>query len=232
MRTVSIAITHFNRFSLLVECLESVLCDPRIGEVVIVDDASTDDSYERIKEFFGDDPRVKLFRNDKNLDCYINKAIAVRHCKGEWVILFDSDNVMQIGYINTLFAIDPWDKDTVYCPDFAAPLFNYTAFSGLTITRQNVGQYLRRPHFQTALNTANYFFHRDTYLEVWDGNLDPHTADSIYQAYRLLAAGKKLAIVPGLRYFHRVHDGSHYKQNHHKTGNFARVVEKLLTDLK
>lgn len=232
MRTVSIAITHYNRWQLLVECLHSVICEPRIAEVVIVDDASTDDSYARLHDFFDGVSKVKLFRNPANLDCYRNKAEAVRRCQGDWVILFDSDNVLQVGYLNTLFAIDPWDPDTVYCPDFAAPLFNYTAFSGLTITRKNLGQHLRRPHFQTALNTANYFFYRQTYLEVWDGTVEPHTADSIYQAYRLLAAGKKLAIVPGLRYFHRVHNGSHYKQNHHKTGQFAQRVEKLLTELK
>ncbi len=67
---------------------------------------------------------------------------------------------------------------------------------------------------------------------MWDGSVNPHTADTIYQNFNWLRAGKQLVIVKGLRYFHRVHDGSHFKLNRKKTGSFAAEVEQKLSMLK
>lgn len=233
MKPVSLVIPHFNRFDFLLECVQHVIGDPRVTEICISDDHSTDGSYEKLVEWASKDRfKVNLFRNSKNQDCYRNKFMGVCAASSNWVILFDDDNIIGKDYIDTLFALPVWDEETVYCPEFAQPHFDYRAFSGLTVTRKNVASFMPRPHFATALNTANYFFYRPNWVKVWNGALDPHTADSIYQAYRLLQGGQKLYITPGLQYFHRVHEGSHYKRNVHKTGRFAREVEIYLKDLK
>lgn len=232
MRTVSIAIPTFNRFDFLTECVSFVLNDPRVSEVVISDDASTDGSYEKLQTLFKNHVKVKMFRNGSNVDCYRNKALAVERSTGDWVILVDDDNVLPVAYLDRLFDFPEWEEDVVYCPDYAEPYFDYTAFAGSVVSRANVAEYMKRPHFPTALNTANYFFFRKTYLEVWDSLAQPHTADSIYQAFRLLRAYKRMMIVPNMRYYHRVHEGSHYKNNVHKTGKLASHVEAMLKELR
>lgn len=231
MQPISLVIPTYNRYALLLECVQQVITDPCIAEICISDDASTDGSFQKLVKWAANFPKVSLYRSPQNVDCYFNKCNAVRRAKHDWVILFDDDNVIGRDYLDTLFALN-WDADVTYCPEFAQPHFDYRSFSGTTVTRQNVAKLMIRPHFATALNTANYFFHRDTWLSVWDGSVNPHTADSIYQAYRLLEAGKSLYITPGLRYFHRVHDGSHYKNNVHKTGRFATDVETKLKQLR
>lgn len=232
MKHISIALTHFNRFDFLLQSIEQVKHDPRISEIVISDDASTDGSFIKLKQYFSDNEKVKLFRNEQNLDCYRNKAQAVRGCQNEWVVLFDSDNILGPDYIDRLYQLGDWDPAVVYCPDFAHPSFNYTAFSGLTVTKMNVARFMDKPHFACALNTANYFVNKSTYLQVWDGSVDPHTADTIYQALNLLRNGFQLYLVPGLKYYHRIHLGSHYKQNVHKTGGFAKTVEDAIKALR
>jgi glycosyltransferase involved in cell wall biosynthesis len=229
---IAVALTHYNRFAFTLECLAQVVDDLRVGEIVISDDVSTDGSYDQLRAHFAPKSKVRIFRNEKNLDCYANKQAAVRRCFKDWVVLFDSDNILYRAYLDVLFSLPDWDENTVYCPVFAQPHFDYRAFAGLTVTRANLHQHLDRPSFQTALNTANYFFHRSAYLAVWNSTVNPHTADSIYMAYCLLDAGKSLAFVPGLQYFHRVHDKSHYKLNHHKTGSFVATTLKLLRGLR
>jgi glycosyltransferase involved in cell wall biosynthesis len=232
MMPVSLVIPTYNRYDFLTECLAFVLEDDRIGEIVLSDDASTDGSFEKLHSLFETHPKVKLYQNEQNLDCYRNKHAAVERATWPWVILFDDDNIMPVKYLDTLFALLKWEDDVVYCPEYAEPHFDYTAFAGETITRENVHLFADKPHFFTALNTANYFFHRDDWLRVWDYGAEPNTADSIYQAYRLLNGGKRMTIVPGLRYFHRVHAGSHYKNNVHKTKDFAKEVERKLKGLE
>lgn len=231
MKRISLALTHYNRAALLLECVAPILEDQRISEIVISDDASTDGSYLKLLECFSSHPKVKVFQNAHNLDCYQNKAQALRLCSNEWAILFDSDNILPVEYLDCLYRLLEWKEDTVYCPDFAEPYFDYTAFAGREIDQENVAKFMAMPHFATALNTCNYFVHRNSYLEVWDGSVNPHTADSIFQMYNWFRHGKKMQIVPGLRYFHRIHSGSHYKQNVHKTGDFSAVVESRLKAL-
>lgn len=235
---ITLALTTYNRFEFLVEAIAHVKDHPNIGEIVISDDASTDGSLLRLrKHFLAADsphyhPKVKIFTNERNLDCYANKAKAVEHATCPWVILFDSDNVMPLAYLKLLLNQYPWQRCCAYLPVYAEPHFDYRAFSGLVVNRTNVAEHLDRKNFTTALNTANYFFHRDEYLRVWDKSVDPHTADSIYMNYRWLAAGNSLVFVPNLTYSHRVHPQSHYKLNHKKTGGFAKMVEDKLRQLR
>lgn len=229
---LTLALTHFNRFQFLIECITQVLNDPRIGEVVISDDRSTDTSYGDLLFWFQNESKVKLSQNKINLDCYRNKRAAVAKSTFPWAILFDSDNILTPAYLDALFALPKWEPNTIYCPEFAEPHFDYTAFAGMVVDRRNVASLMDRPQFTCLLNTANYMVPRAGYLGVWDGAVEPHTADSIYQAYRWLSAGNQLYVVPGLRYFHRIHKGSHYKQNCHKTGKFASRVEDKLRALK
>src|SRR4051812_27159120 len=99
---ISLALTHYNRFQFLTECIEQIKDDPRIGEIVISDDASTDDSYNRLALRYAADEKIKLFRNETNLDCYANKREAVYQCRSAWVILFDSDNILTKEYLDVI----------------------------------------------------------------------------------------------------------------------------------
>jgi len=78
----------------------------------------------------------------------------------------------------------------------------------------------------------NYFVNRTQYLRVWDGSVNPYTADSLYQNYNWFKSGNKMFVVPGMTYMHRIHQGSHYILNNHKTGNFYQETEQKLKELK
>jgi glycosyltransferase involved in cell wall biosynthesis len=231
MRTVSLAIPTYNRFSLLVQCVEVALADHRIDEIIIVDDASTEDIFNQLKEWADPIPNVFLHFNRKNLDCYANKQRAVMRANNPFVILFDSDNIIDKVYLDALFAIPKWDDKTIYCPTYAWPDFDYRAFEGANVNRGNVKKYLDKPHFLTALNTANYMVPCHAYLHAFNPDVNPHTADSIYMAYRFLELGYTLEFVKGMHYFHRVHEESHYKKNRHLTGMFYDDVVKKLRSL-
>lgn len=231
---ITLCLTHYNRFELLCEAISQVKDDKRIERIVISDDQSTDGSYEKLVDHFWewDSPRIVVYRNKKNLDCYFNKYAAVERAQpGSWVILLDSDNIISKNYIDTIVNQKPWFKCTAFLPVFAQPHFDYRAFSGVHIDKTNVARYMDKPHFATALNTANHFFHRDEYLKVFDASVNPNTNDSLYQNYRWLAAGNSLFFVPGLQYFHRVHSGSHFKHNNNKLGT-EEFRKNLINKLK
>lgn len=229
---ISLCIPTWNRFDQVKRAVYHVMADPRISEIVLLDDASRDGSFEQLETWVALHPRIRLLQNAHNLDCYGNKAQVLRHAANEWAILFDSDNILTADYLDRLWELPQWYPDISYLPVFARPHFDYRKFANQTIDRGNVAQFMNDPVFRCALNTANFFVHRESYLDVWDPSVNPHTVDSMFMNYRLLEAGKSLYFVPGLEYDHEVHAQSHYKMNHKKTGAFASVVEQQLRALR
>lgn len=223
MKTITLALTNFNRFDLLITSFKQVLCDDRIAEIVISDDASSMLIYEKIVEHFKDVEKVKVHRNATNQGVYRNKYHSVLHATSEWVIVFDSDNIMGVDYIDALYATHEkrgWDSHVVYCPEFARPKFDYTRFAGHTITKANASMYFHWNQFDCLINTMNCFVHREEFLKVFDSQTEPIAADSAYFNYRWLMAGNRMYVVPGLQYDHLVHKGSHYVNNATKSNRF------------
>ena len=229
-RTISICIPSYNRVEMTLESFAKVYDDERVSEIVIVDDASDWGIFTELKNEVEKYPKVKLYRNLTNQDCFRNKMTAVSYATNDWCVLLDSDNVIGVDYLDKIFAIQKWDSETIYTPDFAEPNFNFTAFSGMAFIKENIAEFIDKPMFETMLNASNYFLNKTEWLRVWDGSTDPVTSDSIYTVYNWLAAGNVIEVVDGLRYFHRVHSGSHYQNNKDRTPHGFH--EEILTKIK
>jgi glycosyltransferase involved in cell wall biosynthesis len=229
---ITLCLTNYNRTDLLFESFAQVIDDDRISEIVIVDDHSDMECFTRVSEYCFQIPKVRLYRNEKNLDCYRNKREAVSKASNEWVILFDSDNIMTKAYVDALFTVEQdWiaPNNIIYQPSAARPHFIFTSYSGLIVDKYNVSLHIEESAFSTMLNAMNYCVNRDEFLRVWDGSVDPVTSDSLYQNYNWLKAGNSIYVVPGLEYEHRVHNGSHYQNNVRRTpqGFHDSIIQKF-----
>lgn len=228
-RKISLCLTNYNRIDMLREAFAAALQDDRVSEIVIVDDKSDEYVWRKLESFraFG---KIKLHRNNTNLGCYRNKREAISKASNEFVIIFDSDNILTTEYLDRIFE-RPWSKDTLFAPDFAKPHFDYRAFSGETISRNNVREMMERKNFTAMINTMNYFVNRDEYLRVWEDVKEPWTADSALQNYNWLKVGNKIHVLTGLQYEHRIEHTehkSHYQEHNRKTGGlFEKVMSKM-----
>ena len=230
-KTLSLCITTYNRTSMLQECFQQVLDDDRVSEIIVADDGSPDNILRRVERICAH-PKVKLFKNQKNLGCYRNKQYVVSLASNDYVIIFDSDNIMTKNYIDKIYEQE-WNSDTILAPDFVHS-FDYRHLSGVIIDRGNVRKYVDQPRFDCLINTMNYFVNRDNYLKVWDGRIEPWTADTIFQNRNWLVSGFKIHVLKGLEYNHRINHGnieekSHYLTHVRKTGN---MFDKLMNELR
>lgn len=228
-RKISLCLTTYNRVKMLVESFASIHQDKRISEIIIVDDHSDFQHWDLVDNLYLPQ-KVKRFRNPKNMGCYRNKREAISKASNEFVIIFDSDNILTPDYINRIFE-QQWSRDTILAPDFARPHFDYTSFSGDTVSKDNIREMMERKNFTAMINTMNYFVHRDEYLRVWEDRSEPWTADTALQNYNWLKAGNKIHVVKGLQYEHRIEHTehkSHYQEHNRKTGKlFDDVMGKM-----
>jgi glycosyltransferase involved in cell wall biosynthesis len=239
-RKISLCITNYNRKDMLYDCFNNVSYDQRVSEIIIVDDFSSMRMYLDVMAAIDKHnkysvphgaSRINMFRNERNLGCYRNKREAISKASNEFVIIFDSDNIITTDYIDKVFE-QQWSKDTILAPDFAKPHFDYTAFSGVTISKENIKEEMLVKNFTAMINTMNYFVNRDEYLRVWEDRSEPWTADTALQNYNWLKAGNKIHVVKGMQYEHRIEHTehkSHYQEHNRKTG---KLFDDVMTKMK
>ena len=91
----SILIANYNNGHFLKDCLDSILNQTYQNfEVIIVDDASTDDSLAIIEEMIKNDSRFKLFKNEKNSGCGYTKSKCVELATGDLCGFVDPDDAI------------------------------------------------------------------------------------------------------------------------------------------
>lgn len=96
---VSILIVNYNGAAFLGDCLRSVeqVAEPR-NEVIVVDNASTDESRRILSRF----PKVKTVFSDRNLGFAGGNNLGLRHCSGELILLLNSDTVVTVDFLAVL----------------------------------------------------------------------------------------------------------------------------------
>lgn len=100
---VSVVIPTHNLKKELLVCVESVVNQDYSNlETIVVDNASTDGTYEAVKEKF---PQVKLFRNPKNLGVTGGRNAGIKNATGEYVFFFDHDMVAEPNMISELVKV-------------------------------------------------------------------------------------------------------------------------------
>lgn len=91
---VSIALCTYNGEKYIGWQLDSILCQTYEHlEIVIVDDCSTDDTFNIISAYAANDRRIKCFKNEINLGFNKNFERAIELTTGQFIALSDQDDV-------------------------------------------------------------------------------------------------------------------------------------------
>lgn len=92
----SLLVANYNNGHFFRDCYKSIINQTYTNwEVVIVDDASTDNSIQEINKLINGDSRFQLFRNDKNYGCGYTKNRCASLAKGEVLGFLDPDDAIK-----------------------------------------------------------------------------------------------------------------------------------------
>ena len=94
MKLISVLMPTYNVEKFIGAAVESILTQTWTNfELIIVDDCSTDHTYNILKEYAAKDSRIQLYKNEINSKICktLNKALC--HAKGEFIVRMDGDDV-------------------------------------------------------------------------------------------------------------------------------------------
>ena len=105
MPKVSFVIPAYNIESYIGRCLKSVQNQTFVDfEAIVVDDASTDATPEKIVEAVGDDSRFKVVTHPTNQGLHLARKTGAAHTTGEWVFCLDGDDEVTADFLEQVVA--------------------------------------------------------------------------------------------------------------------------------
>lgn len=103
MPKISVVIPLYNKGFIISETLESVLAQTFTNfEVVIVNDGSTDDSFEIVSQY--SDDRIRLY-NQENKGVSKTRNAGIEYAKGELIAFLDADDFWYPNHLEELYQL-------------------------------------------------------------------------------------------------------------------------------
>lgn len=105
---ISFIVTSFNYENYVIKTLESIKNQSYENiEIIVVDDKSTDDSVERIKEFAKNNINLplKLIEHSENMGQMAAMQTGLFYANGQFICFIDSDDILIKDYAKTLLRV-------------------------------------------------------------------------------------------------------------------------------
>ncbi|NDF48398.1 MAG: glycosyltransferase family 2 protein, partial [Nitrosopumilaceae archaeon] len=111
---VSIIVLNYNAGELLYNCIESIFKTSYDNiEVIVVDNASADQSHIECKKKFDG---IKLIENKQNLGYCEGNNVGIREAKGQFIVILNPDTIMESNCITELVSAYEKCGDGLYQP--------------------------------------------------------------------------------------------------------------------
>ena len=218
---VSVVIACWNSSVYLEDCVASVLAQTLSDiEVIIVDDASTDESPVIIKQLCEADSRLFSLRCTERLGPASARNLALDICRGRWIAIVDSDDLLHPERLAKLVEVaDAGQADLVadnqilFNNDVGNPASRLLVGDlARKVTDVSCSEYVRSNDMGAGRVALGYLkpLMRRSFLDLYSLRYNPEliVAEDYDLVFRMMLAGASLRIVPYLTYFYRRHPSS------------------------
>jgi glycosyltransferase involved in cell wall biosynthesis len=186
----SVVIPTYNRAHLIVPTLASILKqDFQDYEVLIIDDGSTDDTEDVVEIHFPTETKIHYIRK-KNEERSIARNTGFQLADGEYVVFFDSDDIMLPHYLSTLEkAIEKYPDCNFFATKYQIETQGQIAFNEINDLKEGFYDYrllLKGNVFGTMVCAKKknpqfqYFSPQFNMCEDWIFNIFNLKKDTIY----------------------------------------------------
>jgi hypothetical protein len=170
----------------------------------------------------------------------------VQNSTCEWVYLLDSDNHPTPYTLGVLESLDELDPNICYCPEklllykeedgYTNEALYHFRYETVGAEEAKDGIIKRTKWFDWFLNTGNYFFNKEYYLEYMREPFEDQTtellhADVLAFSYFWLRSGGEFKVVPNFHYHHRLRSASYWNACGSNSSLSAELYKSKILDL-
>ena len=116
MPVISVLIPMFNAENFFYRSVNALRAQTFTDwQAICIDDGSSDNTYECVKEYIKDDPRFIVLKKDKNTGLSDTRNIAMTHATGEFVMYNDVDDFLHPQAMEISLALARRDNSDLVC---------------------------------------------------------------------------------------------------------------------
>lgn len=248
MEKITLAIPFYNTSDYFKETIQYATENDFVSEIIVNDDHSTEDEWKSLNEIVNslDCEKIKTFRNEQNLGGFRNKYVTVQKSANDWIYLLDSDNHLTEYTLTAIKTIENPDSNICYCPEKlllhndengyeSEAIYNFR-YDKVGVEEAKDGIIKRTKWFDWFLNTGNYVFNRETYLEFARSPFEDTStkllhADVMAFSYFWLGCGGEFQVVPNFHYYHRLRSSSYWNACGSDSSASAEFYKSMILDL-
>lgn len=238
---VSVVILNYNNKKVITNCIDTLLkFNGRYNyQIVVVDNMSTDGSYEILKERYGNS--ITLVRNSKN-GCSSGRNLGVKNSTGKYILFLDSDEwILNKYWLDTYLDVF-LNNSNIGAIGWGAGWFNNKGFAYKVV---DAYEHFYMPPNSIArkdigyLATCGFIMEKDLFYKVgeFDLNYDPTCYEDTDLSLKIRNAGKDVYYSKYLGVGHLPHQttksgtSAHDKLIREKGEYFIKKWRKINQDL-
>lgn len=226
---ISILMPVYNVENYIDEAIESILNQTYQNfELIVVDDCSTDNTYEHVEKYSRNNSKVKLFKNNENMKICKTLNRALSEAKGDYIARMDGDDISTPNRLEVLMGYLKKHKDISLVGSYLIGIdekseqFNHKKYPLSNKYIQMSNKYISSvPHFWLTYKSV---------YEALEGYRNIPYAEDYDFLLRGQLLGFKYANVDEYLYLYRLRQGNTVSANgliQRKTVRYVQMLHKF-----
>ena len=238
---VSIVLIAHNVSKYLRQAMETLLCQTlKTIEIICVNDASTDETLEILKEYGAKDGRITILNHKQNLGAAVARNAGLAVAQGKYLLFLDSDDFFEPDMCEKMFQQAQKDEADVvvsgyYCCDADGTILKikHSPLKYIKASPVSPLKFKDNLFFITPPNTWTKLFRTELVRqkEVFFENLK--SCNDYTFSYTMLAASNKISLIKTPFVHYRTNTGTNISSNFsNKAGSILQAVMALKRNLE
>lgn len=177
--SISVVVPNFNHGRFLDRSIGALLAQHRPpDEIIIIDDASTDDSRDRIRQLAAREPCIRTFFNERNLGVVASTNLGLAEARGHFVTFCAADDIVKPAFLQSaLLRLAAHPRAALFCAEVSV-----VAQDGVP------AKAVVRPAIRPS-NEPHYFDPKETRRLLWQADHFIVTLTAVYRREALVTFG-------------------------------------------
>lgn len=218
---VTVLMTVYNGGGYLRPAVESVLTQTyKDFELLIVEDASSDDSLKIIKSY--QDPRIRIYSNPRNLGQTKSLNVGLTFAAGKYIARMDADDLAFPTWLAELSAFYERNPEAAVVSAKAAVINGSHQIVRILNTPTQWPQMILKSLTFSPINHVGSLMRKDVVLKMGGYNEQYHVPADFHLWSRLIQQGYRLCLVPKVLVAIRFHEENQSKERNQE--EMVRII--------
>ncbi|MED0681022.1 glycosyltransferase [Aneurinibacillus thermoaerophilus] len=218
-KKISVVVLNRNNKNVIFKCIDSLLeFQPRYNyEIIVVDNQSTDGSYELIKQKYAS--KIVIVQNSKN-GCSSGRNLGVRQANGDLIVFLDSDQwVVSKRWLDAALEVLDFNRN-IGAVSWAGGWFDKTSIVGVItddLANRGIDKFSLFRKDIGYLGSGGMVIRREVFemVEGFDENYDPTCYEDTDLSLKIRNLGYELAYCPYINIRHLPHQTTNSGSEEH-----------------